>query len=340
MAELRYRGREIDREDILYIRTLIERYPKESRRKLSTRICEAWQWRQANGALRDMVCRGMLLMLERAGQITLPPVSYVRHNPLAQRTRPEPVLIDKTPIEDPLRKLQPLKFEQVRRTAQEPLFNSLMEEHHYLGYEQPVGEHLKYLVWAEGRPIACLAWSSAPRHLGSRDRYIGCGCGQPVGLMACRSGMLDVNVDGTIGIRYEPGTITHAVPIDRIRHELILQVAHGERPECAIRRELSCRKVHDVVVMAGKHSARIIVVRVPVHSLLRHVDWAGEYGGTGPPQDNADAGLTAPVHGGPVVDLRDMGVRDDLERDETQHAANDDALHYVRENVPPEQQRT
>jgi hypothetical protein len=70
-------------------------------------------------------------------------------------------------------KLQPLEFEQVRRTAQEPLFNSLMEEHHYLGYEQPVGEHLKYLVWAEGRPIACLAWSSAPRHIGSRDRYIG-----------------------------------------------------------------------------------------------------------------------------------------------------------------------
>jgi hypothetical protein len=115
MAEFRYRGREVDEKDILYIRTLIERYPKESRRKLSTRICEAWQWRQANGALRDMVCRGMLLMLDRAGQITLPPVSYVRHNPLVQRSRPEPVLIDKTAIEDPLRKLQPLEFEQVRR---------------------------------------------------------------------------------------------------------------------------------------------------------------------------------------------------------------------------------
>ena len=35
-----------------------------------------------------------------------------------------------------------------------------MEQHHYLGYEQPVGEHLKYLVWAQGRPIACLAWRS------------------------------------------------------------------------------------------------------------------------------------------------------------------------------------
>ena len=29
------------------------------------------------------------------------------------------------------------------------------------------------VAWAQGRPIACLAWSSAPRHLGSRDRYIG-----------------------------------------------------------------------------------------------------------------------------------------------------------------------
>jgi len=171
MAELRYRGREIRQEDILYIRALIEGHPKESRRKLSVRLCEAWQWRQANGALRDMVCRGMLLMLARAGQITLPPVSYVRHNPLVDRARPERVLIDKTPIEDRLRKLQPLEFEPVRRTAQEPLFNSLMEEHHYLGYEQPVGEHLKYLVWAEGRPIACLAWSSAPRHLGSRPLH-------------------------------------------------------------------------------------------------------------------------------------------------------------------------
>jgi len=45
--------------------------------------------------------------------------------------------------------------------------------HHYLGYEQPVGEHLKYVAWAQGRPIACLAWSSAPRHLGSRDRFLG-----------------------------------------------------------------------------------------------------------------------------------------------------------------------
>jgi hypothetical protein len=120
-----------------------------------------------------MVCRGLLLMLERAGQIALPPVSYVRHNPLAQRARPALAEVDRTPMVDRLADLQPLEFQAVRRTPQESLFNSLMEEHHYLGYEQPVGEHLKYLVWAQARPVAGLAWSSAPRHLGSRDRYIG-----------------------------------------------------------------------------------------------------------------------------------------------------------------------
>ena len=120
-----------------------------------------------------MVCRGMLLMLDRAGQIALPPVKFVPHNPLARRARPSPVVIDTTPIEGRLHQIQPLEFVQVRRSGDEPLFNSLMEEHHYLGYEQPVGEHLKYLVWAQGRPVACLAWSSAARHLGSRDRWIG-----------------------------------------------------------------------------------------------------------------------------------------------------------------------
>ena len=91
MATLRYRGREIHPQDIFYIRKLVEQHPTDSRRRLSTRLCEAWDWRQSNGALRDMVCRGLLLVLERAGEIKLPPVTYKRHNPLAQRSRPAPV---------------------------------------------------------------------------------------------------------------------------------------------------------------------------------------------------------------------------------------------------------
>jgi hypothetical protein len=173
MAELKYRGRVVTAEDILYIQELIAAHPRASRRRLSEKLCEAWQWKQANGALRDMVCRGLLLMLDRAGHIQLPAVKFVPHNPFVQRARPEPLPVDTTPILTPLADLRPVEIAQVRRTDHERLFNSLMEQHHYLAYEQPVGEHLKFLVWAQGRPIACMAWSSAPRHLGSRDRYIG-----------------------------------------------------------------------------------------------------------------------------------------------------------------------
>jgi hypothetical protein len=175
MAETRrYRGQEIDSQQIAFLQEFIRTHPTSSRWKLSRQLCEALGWKQANGALRDVVCRGLLLMLERAGMIELPPVRrQIRGQRRTGRPRPEAVLIDTTPLAMPLKQLGTIELQQVRRTADEPLFNSLMESHHYLKYEQPVGEHLKYLVWAQGRPLACLAWSSAPRHLGSRDRFIG-----------------------------------------------------------------------------------------------------------------------------------------------------------------------
>jgi hypothetical protein len=78
-----------------------------------------------------------------------------------------------TPITTALRALDPLVFHQVRRTPDEGLFNSLLAQYHYLGYQQPVGEHLKYLIVAGDRPVACFAWGSAPGALGIRDRFLG-----------------------------------------------------------------------------------------------------------------------------------------------------------------------
>jgi hypothetical protein len=168
-----YRGRSITSEEIAFIRQLILDRPELSRWKLSRELCEAWQWKQANGALRDMVCRGLLLLLHRTGEIELPPVRRLVRNRIAERARPARVGIEEYLRRGSLGELQPLEFVQVRRSPEEALFNSLLEQHHYLGYERPVGEHLKYLVKAGGQAIACLAWSSAPRHLKLRDRYLG-----------------------------------------------------------------------------------------------------------------------------------------------------------------------
>ena len=173
----RYRGRGLTAADLAAIRALIAAQPTASRRALSERLCVAWNWRQPNGALCAMVCRGLMLALHRAGHITLPPVRWVNPNPLArrgpERRRPVPVRVDPTPLGADLAALRPLAIRQVRGTAEEGLVNGLLAQYHPLGYAHPVGEQLKYLVTTQGRPIACLAWASAPRHLGPRDRFIG-----------------------------------------------------------------------------------------------------------------------------------------------------------------------
>jgi hypothetical protein len=170
---LRYRGRAVSRDDVHQIRALVAAHPEQSRRALSETLCSAWDWRQANGAARSMVCRGLMLALWRAGHIELPAVRRRPPNPLCVRRRPEPTAVDTAPLRVRLGELGPLTFMQVRRTSAESLFNSLMQAHHYLGYAQPVGEHLKFMVYAGSRPIALIAWSSAPRHLGPRDRFLG-----------------------------------------------------------------------------------------------------------------------------------------------------------------------
>jgi hypothetical protein len=170
---LTYRGRVVTQEDVAFIRDLIAEHPSASRRRLSQILCRAWNWVQPNGALRDMVCRGLMLALHRGGHIQLPAIRQVSLNPLAQRRRPKPVVVDESPIRSTLQALEPITFRQVRRTKEEATFNGLIEAYHYLGYTQPVGEQLKYMVSSGDRLLACLAWSSAPRHLGPRDRFIG-----------------------------------------------------------------------------------------------------------------------------------------------------------------------
>lgn len=171
--DIKYRGRVASTEDVAFIKKLIEETPNISRWALSRKLCRVWNWTQANGALRDMICRGFLLRLHRAGYIKLPPKKTTINNPFVTRKKPPKVDIDQTPIHAPLSQIQPLEILQVRRTPLEGLYNGLIEQYHYLGYSQPVGEHLKYIVFSDQRPIACFAFSSAPRHIKCRDNFIG-----------------------------------------------------------------------------------------------------------------------------------------------------------------------
>jgi len=115
-----------------------------------------------------------MLRLHRAGHIQLPaPRQGVVNNVIAHRRVAPVESYDTTPLNGTVTSLGPLEIRQVRRAEGEALFGHLLSHYHYLGYSRPVGEHLKYLVCAGSRPIACLAWSSAPRQLHLRDQFVG-----------------------------------------------------------------------------------------------------------------------------------------------------------------------
>lgn len=171
---LSFRGRQIGAAEVTFLRQFISQNPGLSRRRLSVKVCEAWHWVQPNGQPRDMVCRGLMLALHRAGHIELPAKrKSPLNNAIAHRRVSKVQAYDVTPIEGSLESLGPLEIRLVRRAEGEKLFAHLLSRYHYLGYSRPVGEHLKYLVLAGRRPISCLGWSSAPRQLNLRDQFLG-----------------------------------------------------------------------------------------------------------------------------------------------------------------------
>ena len=119
-----------------------------------------------------MACRELLLTLSRKGLITHPPRLISAHNDKRNRSIPV-VEIDHPPLQGKPSELPPVKLSLVRNTPLEPLYNSLVQQHHYLGYRQIVGNHLKYIAFIADQPVACLGWGSAAWSVKSRDAFIG-----------------------------------------------------------------------------------------------------------------------------------------------------------------------
>lgn len=166
------RGRLVTPSDIVFIRSFIEKYHDKGRTFISKELCRYWNWRQPNGALKDMACRDFLSRLEKKGLITLPPSKSINHKRKAKRVISLP-LHDKTPISSSLKEILPIEVKLVRWTVHESLFNGFLSAYHYLGYCQFVGAHLKYMAFSKQRPLACLGFAVAAWRLNCRDRFIG-----------------------------------------------------------------------------------------------------------------------------------------------------------------------
>ena len=173
-------GRRFTRRQIGAIQQTVATFPALSRKELAQTICEQLNWRTAAGGNRVAAALGLLEQLEQGGILTLPPkrTENMRPGPrppvaATPRSAPQPL------IATSLRDLQPLGLQRVEQQEETQLWNEFIERHHYLGYRQPLGPHLRYfLLDRHGRRLGCVLFSQATHSLACRDEWVGWPAGQ------------------------------------------------------------------------------------------------------------------------------------------------------------------
>ena len=172
--EFTIRGRVVTAADIEFIRGVLAEHWDRGRTYISQLICQEWGWVQTNGRLKEVACREMLRRLEERGAVVLPRARRVGRLKGSSRRVVQPDLgFTPRAIEGLLKQLRPIDVRMVRGTTEEGLFRELVDQHHYLGYRQIIGEHLKYIAFSGKRPLACIGWGAAAWKVGCRDEYIG-----------------------------------------------------------------------------------------------------------------------------------------------------------------------
>ena len=172
MLPITIRKRTIASADLEFIQIIIHKNWNKSRTTISKILCQKWNWVQPNGRLKDMACREILLTLYRKGLISYPPGRHDGRNKKRNQSIPF-VSTNKRPLNARLSELQSVEIKLVRNTRLEALYNSLVQEHHYLGFRQIVGNHLKYMAFIGERPVACIGWGSAAWSVKSREIFVG-----------------------------------------------------------------------------------------------------------------------------------------------------------------------
>jgi len=172
-------GRVLSGEDLELIRRLIATNPHWSRSRLSIAVSEQFNWRTANGQLKDMSARLLLVKLAESGLIRLPPRQR-RGGRQRLRVLSEPDLFwsasqSPAPIEGSLQTLRPLAALVVQTGTKEANdFIRYLDRYHYLGFGGSSGQNLRYLIRdCCGRDLACVLFAAAAWKVKARDEFIG-----------------------------------------------------------------------------------------------------------------------------------------------------------------------
>lgn len=168
---VRYCGRNFADHELARIRALAAE-PGVTRRAISLRVCEEFDWRKPDGGLKEMSCRVALLRMQADGLVQLPAPRHRTSN--AARTAPRtPEAEPQAPLLTSAGELRGLRLEPVATRRDSLLWNEYVDRYHYLGYQPLPGAQLRYFARAQEGLLALLGFGAAAWKTAPRDDFIG-----------------------------------------------------------------------------------------------------------------------------------------------------------------------
>ena len=166
-------GQDFTSNTIDQIQSIVSTDPALSRRQLSRQVCDALNWRCADGRPKVMSCRKALLSLQRRGLLTLPENNeqYAFNNKRIHGQCPDTATLDCQLYQ--LGQVSVLPVTSRYCKAHKDWIN-LMDSFHYLGSGPLCGAQIRYMVQSSTYGyLGALAFNSATFALKERDRFIG-----------------------------------------------------------------------------------------------------------------------------------------------------------------------
>lgn len=169
-------GRRFTFEEIEYIRTFVEMFPRLSRTELANTLCEHLEWYTASGSCKETACLKLLEKLAGQGTIKLPEkvssqVACGRgKDAVARGKETDPPAGE---IVGDLAEIRPVSLEPVHGGKEARLWRGFVDRYHYLGCKKSFGCRLRYFVVCSRGYVGCVLLAGAAKSIGVRDRWIG-----------------------------------------------------------------------------------------------------------------------------------------------------------------------
>jgi hypothetical protein len=147
-----------------------------TRSEIARRVCDALEWRNKQGSLKEMGARVALLKLHRAGWINLPEPTHRNSN--GKRTErllhaPVPLPPDRE-IRCALHELGTVSLRRVVTRDESLLWDGIIDRYHYLGHAPLSGAQVRYLIESDKEGmLGAIGFGAAAFSLKARDQWIG-----------------------------------------------------------------------------------------------------------------------------------------------------------------------